>query len=192
MSDLFDTSDFPQRWHCGNWTPLHGWIHVVADSLIFGAYMAIPLVLLFFAIRRRDIPFLPIFWLFAAFIFSCGFGHLVEATIFWHPWYRFSGLVKVCTALVSWATVIALIPVIPKVLKMPALAAANQHLEAEIAERRQAEAALQSRTMELQRTNEELERFTDNVVSREERVIELKQEVNALLNELGREPRYSS
>lgn len=192
MFDLFDTSDFPARWTCGNWTTLHGWVHVVADCLIFGAYMAIPLVLVFFAFRRRDIPFLPMFWLFAAFIFSCGFGHLVEAFIFWHPWYRFSGFVKVCTALVSWATVIALIPVIPKALKMPELAAANQRLESEISERRQAQTALQEQTEALRRSNEELERFTNTVVNREDRVIELKQEINALLRELGREARYSS
>lgn len=192
MFNLFDTSEFPARWTCGQWTELHGWIHIVADSLIFGAYMAIPLLLAFFAFRRRDIPFLPIFWLFAAFIFSCGFGHLVEATLFWHPWYRFSGLIKVCTALVSWATVIALIPVIPKALNMPELAAINQRLEAEISERRQAESALKEQTEALRRTNDELERFTGNVVNREERVLELKKEVNQLLQELGRDPRYSS
>ena len=45
--------------------------------------------------RRRDVPFQGIFWLFVAFIFSCGFGHMVEATIFWHPWYRFAAVVKV-------------------------------------------------------------------------------------------------
>jgi hypothetical protein len=36
-------------------------------------------------LRRKDIPFPRVLWLFVAFIFACGFGHLIEATIFWTP-----------------------------------------------------------------------------------------------------------
>src|SRR5213082_87116 len=96
---IFDTTGFPPRWNCGNgWTSEQGWLHILSDIAIFGAYTAIPCVLMFFILRRRDIPFPKIFWLFGAFIFSCGFGHLIEAIIFWHPVYRFSGLVKFTTA----------------------------------------------------------------------------------------------
>src|SRR5262245_43914012 len=91
---LFDGSDFPARWTCGLWTPAHGWLHIVSDVAIWGAYMAIPVVLAFFVRHRRDLPFPRIFWLFGAFIFACGTGHLIEATLFWHPAYRLSGLVK--------------------------------------------------------------------------------------------------
>jgi hypothetical protein len=28
LSKLFDTSDFPARWHCGHWTVGHGWLHI--------------------------------------------------------------------------------------------------------------------------------------------------------------------
>ena len=111
LGGLFDTRDFNARWNCGQWTALHGWVHIVSDIAIFAAYAAIPAVLVFFAVRRKDIPFLPIFWLFAAFILSCGVGHLVEATVFWHPWYRLSGLVKVQYGeAASWATVVARSP----------------------------------------------------------------------------------
>ena len=169
MFELFDTADFPARWYCGSWSAIHGWTHVAADVAIFGAYAAIPCALLYFAQRRRDVPFLPVFWLFGAFIFFCGFGHMVEATLFWQPWYRFSAVVKVCTAVVSWATVIALIPVVPKALALPGLAAVN----AEVA-----------------RVNDDLKRSMRAMTGREGRVIELKQEVNQLLRELGREERY--
>ena len=101
LSKLFDTSDFPARWHCGNWTEGHGWLHIVSDTAIFCAYTAIPMMLLYFVYKKKLGTFLPVFWLFAVFILSCGFGHLVEATIFWEPWYRFSGLVKAFTAIVS-------------------------------------------------------------------------------------------
>lgn len=173
---LFDTSGFPPRWHCGTWSSGLGWLHVISDSAIFGAYMAIPCVLAYFAHRRRDVPFLPIFWLFVAFIAFCGLGHLIEASIFWHPWYRLSGLVKLGTAIVSWGTVFALMPVLPRALALPGLAASHQKLQVQAAE--------------LRRSYEDLEQFTRHVVDRESRVLELKREVNELLEELGRNPRY--
>ncbi len=44
---------------------------------------------------------------------------------------------------------------------------------------------------ELEKTNKELERFNRASQGREERVIELKREVNQLAKELGRTPPYS-
>ena len=142
LSNLFNTDGFPPRWHCGVWTSGEGWLHILSDIAVFGAYMAIPCVLIFFVIRKRDVPFPRVFWLFALFICSCGFGHLIEAIIFWHPVYRFDGLVKLTTAIASWITVIALIPIIPKALHLPGLAKLNDKLRGEVDERRRIEAAL--------------------------------------------------
>ncbi len=136
---LFDTSGFPPRWQCGQWTAEHGWLHVGSDAAIFGAYFAIPAVLGYFVLRRKDVPFHRVFWLFAAFILCCGIGHAIEATIFWHPWYRLSGAVKFLTAVVSWATVLALIPLVPQALALPGLARLNDELKREIASREKAE-----------------------------------------------------
>src|SRR5438477_3120530 len=126
---LFDTSDFPPRWHCGNWTQLHGWIHIVSDGVIFAAYFAIPAAILRLVWKRPDVPFPRVFWLFAAFILLCGFGHLVETSLFWHPWYRFSALVKVATATASLATVVASVPVLREAIKLPGIARLNQELQ---------------------------------------------------------------
>ena len=136
---LFDTSGFPPRWECGaGWAaePSVGWIHIFSDLAVFAAYTAIPLMLLYFVFHKKTGSFLPIFWLFAVFILACGTVHLVEATIFWYPWYRLSALVKLITAVASVATVAALVPQMPKFLslRMP------QELEREIAERKRAEA----------------------------------------------------
>ena len=169
FSKLFDTSDFPARWYCGTWSDLHGWVHICADFAIFAAYMAIPCVICYFALQRKGLPFLKVYWLFAGFILFCGFGHLVEATIFWHPWYRFSALVKVCTALVSWGTVFVLIPTLPHALALPGRAALSD---------------------ELKESNDELNTFARHLTGREDRVIELKEEVNRLLVELGRDSKY--
>lgn len=180
---LFDTDGFPPRWECGDWTPAHGWLHIGSDLAVFGAYVSIPCILVYFMRKRRDLPFPSTFWLFGAFIFSCGLVHLIEASIFWKPWYRFSGLAKLVTAIVSWATVFALAPTVRKALTLPGLASVNARLEDEIEQRRAAEEALQLH-------NEELEAFTSSVIDREDRVIELKDEVNELLRELEREPKY--
>jgi two-component system, chemotaxis family, sensor kinase Cph1 len=136
---LFDTSDFPARWHCGLWTQGHGWLHIFSDLAVFGAYTAIPIVIVYFAWRRRhEIPFLNVFWLFGLFIFACGTTHLIEATIFYWPAYRLSGTMKLVTAVASWGTVLALIRVVPVALKYPGLQRMNE---------------------ELRRTNRELDEF---------------------------------
>lgn len=134
---LFDTDGFPARWNCGTWTEGHGYLHIFSDCAIFAAYTAIPLLLLYFTYRKKVGAFLPVFWLFAVFILSCGFGHLIEATIFYQPWYRFSGVVKAITAVVSWVTVFALVPLLPKFLQMRT----PEELEREIAIRKEAEVA---------------------------------------------------
>ena len=147
---LFDTRDFPARWLCGNWSSPHGWLHIVSDFLVFGAYVAIPAVLAFFVRKRPDLPFPRIFWLFCAFILSCGMTHLVEAVIFWHPIYRVSGALKLLTAAASWATVFSLILVIPRLLHLPGLAAAYNKLEREMAARETAEHALRQHNRDLE------------------------------------------
>ena len=79
---------------------------------------------------------MPVFALFAVFILACGCVHLIEATIFWYPWYRFSGFMKAVTAIVSLCTVAALVPLLPKFLSMRT----PEELEREIADRKAAEA----------------------------------------------------
>lgn len=169
---LFDTTGFPERWHCGVWTQALGWLHIVSDLGIWSAYMAIPLILGYFVFRGTT-PFPGILWLFVAFIGSCGIGHLIEAVIFWEPVYRLSGVWKGVTAVASWATVLALIPIIPRVSKWPRLEDINTRLEREVRGHEEAQARLTdantqlhiqkaelAKTMsDLERANHELERF---------------------------------
>lgn len=159
IQKIFDTSDFPARWHCGSWTPGHGWLHIISDLGTWGAYTAIPCVLAFYVIRKRDVAFPRIFWLFGAFIFACGTVHLVEATIFWWPAYRFSGVVKLWTAIISWATVIAMVRIAPQAMALPGLAAMNDQLRREVNERRRAEAAQRKTNNALREKNREMEQF---------------------------------
>ena len=54
--------------------------------------------------------------LFAAVILTCGFTHFLDAISFELPVYRLSGLVKLLTALVSWVTVMGLVPEVPRIM----------------------------------------------------------------------------
>ena len=113
---LASTDGFVPRKVCGAWSPGLIWLHAGSDILIWLAYVSIPLALVYFA-RWRGLGRLKrIVWLFAAFILCCGFTHLIEALIFEKPLYHLSGVMKAITAVVSWATVLALIPAIPTLL----------------------------------------------------------------------------
>jgi len=146
ITRLFDSSDFPARWTCGDWSAGHGWLHILSDLGVWSAYMAIPLVLLYFFVRRKDLPFRGVFFLFGAFIFFCGMTHLVDAIIFWWPVYRVSGVFKFLTAVVSWATVLALVPIVPRAMSLRS----PEELEREVAARKLAEAALLQANSELE------------------------------------------
>ncbi|QDV04606.1 Phytochrome-like protein cph1 [Planctomycetes bacterium Poly30] len=149
MQILFDTRDFPPRWHCGNWTDLHGWIHIVADVATGIAYFAIPAILIYFIRKREGLAFRGVAWLFALFILSCGSVHLVEATIFWWPIYRVSALFKALTAIISIVTAIALTRILPRALQLPGMAALTEKLQVEVAQRERTEEALRDRNYEL-------------------------------------------
>ena len=132
---IFNTTDWPARWHCGQWTDFHGWLYIFSDVFIWAAYFAIPVLLFSIVKKRKDIPFSRIFWLFIAFIMLCGTTHLVDAIIFWWPAYRLSALIRFATAIVSVFTVYALYKTIPFIYKLRTL----EQLEAEIEERKKAE-----------------------------------------------------
>ena len=123
------------------------WLHNAADLMIWIAYVAIPLALAHFVSKRRSVPFNWIFWMFAAFIVSCGFTHFIEFVTYSVPVYRLSGLIKIETAIVSWATVLALIPLIPKALALRS----PEEMQKEIEQRKKAEEDLQAVHADLER-----------------------------------------
>ncbi|MBI4563334.1 MAG: response regulator [Planctomycetes bacterium] len=138
------------------------WLHNSSDLLIWLAYLTIPALLVLFARRRADLPFKGVFWLFGAFLVSCGFAHLVEALTFYHPMYRLSGGMKLATAGLSWAAVLALVPVLPRALAMKGpeeLDAINRKLQEEIEERKRTAEALHQKNKELQRSERAKDEF---------------------------------
>ncbi len=146
---LFSTDDFPARWHCGNWGSGHGWLHIISDIAIFLAYFAIPVALIIFSWKKhKEILNTKLVWLCASFILLCGFTHLIEATIFWNPVYRFSGLMKALTAVVSCFTAISIIRVLPQALTLPGFLKMTQTIEKQ-----------EEVNRKLKQSNEDLDQF---------------------------------
>ncbi len=151
MSELLKTIFSPDQYmphgHCYLWqTPLV-WLHVVSDALIALAYFSIPAMLIYFIIKRQDVPFLGIFGLFGAFIILCGTGHLLDVWTLWHPAYWLSGVEQALTALISCYTAAEMATLLPQFLSLKTpeeLEAINRELEKEIDERRRTEATLQT------------------------------------------------
>ncbi len=154
--------DFMPHGHCYFWRPDILWTHVISDAVVALAYYSIPITLVYFASKRKDIPFREVLGLFAAFIILCGTTHIMGIVTVWKPLYVIDGMIKAATALVSIVTAAVLIPLVPVALSMrsPAeLEAANLLLREEVERRRTAERRLEAAVENLYRSNEELEQF---------------------------------
>src|SRR5258708_3786994 len=152
LNRLF-SSDFMPHGYCYLWRPEIVWLHAISDGTITLAYYLIPLALLYFVRKRKDLPFHWIFLMFGIFIFGCGTTHLMEVWTLWHGTYRLAGAIKAITAAASVATAAVLVPLIPKALALPSpeqLKLANLRLEEEATERRRAEAGLLQAHTELE------------------------------------------
>src|ERR1051326_8313261 len=94
-------------------------IHAVTDSLIYLSYTAISVTLAYLVHRtRHEIPFRWMFLAFGTFIIACGFTHLMEVIVLWHPLYWLGGDVNLLTAVASVITAIALPTLVPAIHEM--------------------------------------------------------------------------
>jgi two-component sensor histidine kinase len=142
---IFDESGFMPHGHCFLWYPQLLWLHVGSDALIAAAYFAIPVTLLYFVRRRKDLPFDWMFVMFGVFIVACGAGHVMSIWNVWQPDYWATGVVKGVTALASVGTALLLVRLVPLALALPSpemLQRKNAELAQEIVKREQAQSAL--------------------------------------------------
>ena len=144
INNFFDTTDFPARWFCGKWSDLHGWMYIISNLLIWGSYFAIPSILLYFSIKRENIPFKKIFLLFVFFILLCGISHFIDALIFWLPLYRLNAVVLLCTGIVSCVTAVSLVKILPAAFELKTPEELSKILD--------------QRTAELKKANHDLEK----------------------------------
>ena len=146
LEKLF-SSDFMPHGYCYLWKPGLVWLHVLSDTLIALAYFSIPVTLVYFIRRRRDLPFHWMFVSFGMFILACGATHSMEVWTLWHGTYWLSGAIKVVTAVASVPTAILLVQLVPQILALPS----PEAMKVEIAERERAEGALHQANDELER-----------------------------------------
>ena len=166
---LFSTDGFMPHGMCYMWNPAVIWLHVVSDALIALAYYSIPLTLIYFVRKRKDLAFDWMFVCFAIFIVACGTTHVMEILNIWHPTYWLSGLIKAVTAATSIVTAILLVQLVPQAIALPSpeqLRKSNLALQNEIHERKQAAERIDSLNRELllqsariEAANKELETF---------------------------------
>jgi PAS domain S-box-containing protein len=104
---------------CLLWDPNLLWLHAGSDIAIGLAYIAISFGLTSLVIKRPELMFGWMFWLFALFILACGTTHFMDVWVLWHPDYGIQGLIKVFTAVTSVMTAGLLLGILPKALAMP-------------------------------------------------------------------------
>ncbi|MBI3925313.1 MAG: hypothetical protein HY319_07230 [Armatimonadetes bacterium] len=163
---LFDPTGFVPRAVCGAWIRGEVLLNNVSDLLIALAYVAIPVILIYFARRRHDLPLTWILLVFGAFIIACAMTHTMEIVLFYHPIYRLAGAIKLVTALVSWGAVAALVKVAPILMALRSpqeLEAVNRELSQEILERKAMEAELREKNSQLRETEQLKDEFLANV-----------------------------
>jgi PAS domain S-box-containing protein len=132
------STDFMPHGYCYLWDPLVLWLNVISDALITLSYYCIPIVLIYFARKNRELPFNRIFWMFGTFILACGTTHLMEVWNIWHANYLLAGSLKAFTAAVSVLTAAMIAPLLPNAIALPGtidLIETNRRLEQEIAKR---------------------------------------------------------
>ena len=127
---LFDSSSLQPHGFCLLWQPALLWLHIISDALIGLAYYSIPLALTVFVIRRRDMQFGWLFWLFAAFILACGTTHFMSIWTLWHADYGIEGILKAITAVLSVGTAALLWPLLPQGLALPSAASLGREVAA--------------------------------------------------------------
>jgi signal transduction histidine kinase/DNA-binding NarL/FixJ family response regulator len=129
---LFSSDGFMPHGHCFLWLPSILWTSVISDALIAAAYLSIPITLIYFVRRRRDIPFDWVFFAFGTFILACGGTHVLDIVTVWWPDYWLSAIMKAITAAASIVTAILLIKLVPIALSIPSpsqLAKVNAELQ---------------------------------------------------------------
>src|SRR3981081_1614858 len=112
-------SDFMPHGVCFLWNAGVLWLHAISDTIITVSYYLIPLALVYFVRKRKDLPFHWMFLMFGLFIFGCGTTHLMEVWTLWHGTYRLAGVIKAITATASVVTAILLVRPMPPAPPLP-------------------------------------------------------------------------
>ncbi|HEY0563016.1 MAG TPA: GGDEF domain-containing protein, partial [Methylophilus sp.] len=199
LANFLGGDSFMPHGHCYYWKPAILWSYVASDILIALAYYAIPIALIYFVQKRKDLEFNWIFIMFSAFIFACGTTHLISIWTIWQQVYWLDVSAKGFTAIISVVTSIMLWRLMPQALSIPGtqeLKDTVAQLRHEISERQQAEVALahmknslelrvEARTAELLEINKQLANEIDTRKQAEVALFTEKQRAVITLESIG-------
>ncbi len=122
-------------------------LHAISDLLIALAFFIISAGFYYIMKKRKDLQQVkPFFVLFMIFMILCGINRLVDVYTIWYPVYDFSKVLKSVNAIVSVITLLAVWPLLPRILRLPSpddLQSANRKLQQQIHERLKVEKELQ-------------------------------------------------
>jgi Cu+-exporting ATPase len=156
----------------GAMSPALMMVMAIANGLIAVSYASIPVFLVVFKVRRKDLPFSWVLFLFGAFILACGTTHFVHVVGLWWPVGWWQAAVDSICAVVSLASAVVLWPLLPRILALPSpeqLRIVNRALEDEKSALERTEGELRKAYTEVERRVEErtadLERANDALVA---------------------------
>jgi len=120
LDSLFSSGDFMPHGYCYLWKPGLVWLHVVSDALIALAYFSIPITLIYFIRKRRDLPFN---WMFLC-VWNVHHGlwhHARHGSVDTLAWYVLAlWCDQSCHCYGSVPTAILLVHLVPRALALPA------------------------------------------------------------------------
>lgn len=180
MSELTSTTtetSFLPFGQCFSWSPDIFWLLISANLVIVVAFILLPIALYLFATRSQyKFPDPDLIYLFMAFIFFSGLSHAVEIYTIWEPSYRLIGWAKAITASISIVTALVFLSKLPELLKNPSFQKKYQEME-------EAQRELEARL-------NQMNSLYEASLGREERIVQLKKEINQELAKQGLSPRY--
>ncbi|TXH05992.1 MAG: EAL domain-containing protein [Nevskiaceae bacterium] len=101
--------------YCLAWSPALLWTLVLSHAVIGVAYFSIPLTLMYFVRRQRELlSYNWVFVMFSMFIFACGTTHFISIVDIWFPLYRLDATAVAVTAAISIVTAVAIWPLVPR------------------------------------------------------------------------------
>jgi PAS domain S-box-containing protein len=109
FSKLFESSDWPARWHDARWSQFHGWLYIIGDLLAGSACLFAIIAVIKYFPRKPGRRMTSIYFMLIVTILACGSVQILDAITFWIPVYRLNALALISAGMLSWFTLIFLV-----------------------------------------------------------------------------------